>query len=96
MSSTPNMTLLLNKTEALLDAKAGTLKELSKHLGKREQQVAEWVRSRLYTPNGEVAMAMFHWVSERTIAVAMAGRKIQNAYSAALNKIMKEHPITKE
>lgn len=92
-NKSPNLTLLLNKCEALVTAGAGTLSELSKFLGKPAPRASEWVMQRKFMPNGEIALKMLQWCAAKTLEIAAAGADMQKAYRDAFRSVMEKHPV---
>lgn len=72
------LTDLLNRIEAILDCGAATTKELGEYLLPEQDtrqsgiRVAEWIRSRKRTPQGDTALKMMEWASQKTLEITKA------------------------
>lgn len=83
---------LLNRVEAMIDSGAGTIGELAKFLlpdqkpAQSTVRVSEWIRSRVKSPNGETALRMRDWASQKTIEIA--GKRAETtAYKKAFKEV---------
>lgn len=91
--STPNLTHLLNKVEAMLASKAGTMAELVIALNSSQPRVHEWVMGRKYEPGGEITERMNKWLHMKHEEFVAAGDDSpQREYAKHFARISKEHP----
>jgi hypothetical protein len=77
---------LLNKTEAMIDCRAGTVNELAKFLGRRPQRVSEWIGQRKYCPPGDVTLKIQEWAAKISNRIAVT-KRLQPIYRESYAKI---------
>lgn len=90
---------LLNRIEAIVDCKAGTLTELGEHIypegDKRVSsiRVSEWVRSRTKVPKGNTPLLMMEWASRKELEISKA--RGTTKYREAYKKVLKRRSTAK-
>jgi hypothetical protein len=89
-----HLTVLRNKTAAVFACGAGSTTELARFLRVPQPRVTEWINSRTVTPNGETTLRIQEWTGKKSNAIAMAGRKLQNAYRNAYAGLCERYPIS--
>ncbi len=87
---------LLNRLVAIVKCGAGTYTELAKFLGKRPQQINEWLLQRVHEPSGSMTMQMQVWASSKTLVIAAAGRHIQTAYRTQYRLATERFPVAEK
>lgn len=94
----PNVTLtvLLNKIVAMVKCGAGTQVELAKFLGKRPQQINEWLIQRAHEPAGSIAMQMQVWAASKSLAISISGSRMQTKYRTQYRLACDRFPVAEK
>ena len=87
MSENPNLTLLLDKLEAVIACGAGRLVELATFLGKPSPRVSEWINQRKFAPGGEITILLQQWLDSKLAEIAASGGKVGADYKREFRRI---------